>query len=99
MTDLIETLTRRLDAENCVYELSNEAAGVVFINTFRTQYYHVASQIAAAVELEFGCQFEIVTRLTAYTRRTRWYACLSCGLEMSTIDGIVPVCKKCNVPS
>lgn len=99
MTNLIETLTRRLDAENCVYEISNEAAGVVFVNTFRTQYYHVAAQIAAAVELEFGHQFEIVTRLTTYTRRPQRYACLACGLEVSTVDGDVPACKNCNFPT
>lgn len=64
MTQAIETLCRRLDAANCVYELRVVGAGVIRIDTYREQFYMTACSIAAAVELEFGSQFEIDTYLT-----------------------------------
>lgn len=64
MTNCIETLCRRLDAANCVYELRVVGAGVIRIDTYREQFYRTACEIATAVELEFGSQFEIDTYLT-----------------------------------
>ena len=64
MTQAIETLCRRLDAAKCVYELRVVAAGSIRIDTYRVNFYETACQIAAAVELEHGSQFEIDTYLT-----------------------------------
>lgn len=64
MTRVIETLCRRLDAANCVYKLQMTAAGVIRIDTYREQFYRTACEIATAVELVHGSQFEIDTFLT-----------------------------------
>lgn len=64
MTQAIETLCRRLDAANCVYELRMVAAGSIRIDTYRVSFYETAYPIAATVELEFGSLFEIDTYLT-----------------------------------
>jgi len=63
MTEMIEILCRRLDAAKCVYVLRVVAAGVVQIDVYRTEFYDMAKPIAMAVELEYGCQFEINLRL------------------------------------